>query len=909
MGEPLVPLRITFEVTAEPWELPIDAIVLSVGATLGGLASAMRSRFPDLLWDSVNLATITQDKPGLFGLGPRDRQPWLAIMATPHEDGGLAPTITSIEVATRAAIREAARNRASSVGIPMLATGALGIPVAAVAAVAVPAAIDAAHQANLEHLAFLTRRAADVPFLEAAADGRLARPDTLEPHDHERRAFDLAGGVSTDRVDPNTGIPLAKDQLGVAPYVSMLAAMIADRNTPTPLSVGIFGEWGSGKSYFMGLLRSQVDQLAGKPGYCGEVAQIGFNAWHYADTNLWASLGDEIFRQLAGPGPNSADRRRRLRAEMAERLDKRRELEVTTQQARSTVAKLQASVDDAAATREIRARDLIAALRKSPELRINALWRKLGVDDAIEQAKLLSEQLHGTLTEVDALRRAPRDRIGKLTMAVGGLALVACAVLAAFAPEIRGWLAGIGGVFAVVSGIGVTVLTRARSGLRALRSLSEYLRSAAQEPEVAATLGELRQAEADQRVAQAQLDEVVSHVGELGRQLTELAPGRRLYSFIVDRAQGDAYAGNLGLISMIRKDFEQLIELMADWREHPDHDNATYRAIDRIVLYIDDLDRCGPAQVVEVLQAVHLLLALDLFVVVIGVDPRWLLRSLASHYDEILDTGPSTVGDAARWHVTPEDYLEKIINIPIALPGMPSGSLRQLLRSIVDDDSTTDDTPATTTEQPTPTTEPVDTEMPVEPGSEISDRRRPTTSETPPRPLTEKELVLLSTLDVLIDTPREAKRLFNLYRMLRATRDLSGASRFLGEDGEPGDYEAVVVLLGLLTAHSRLLERVLDTRPDPDNGIAGGLMSRPPDADWAQFVADFEPRDGANRIVGTLAVASVPDWTRLHAGLARVSAELTLSDLSRFQEWVPRIRRFSYTLSSAAKNELAHQHR
>jgi len=68
-------------------------------------------------------------------------------------------------------------------------------------------------------------------------------------------------------------------------------------------------------------------------------------------------------------------------------------------------------------------------------------------------------------------------------------------------------------------------------------------------------------------------------------------------------------------------------------------------------------------------------------------------------------------------------------------------------------------------------------------------------------------------------------------------------------------------------------------------------------------------RDGTNRIVGTLAVASVPDWTRLHAGLARVSAELTLPDLSRFQEWVPRIRRFSYTLSSAAKNELAHQRR
>jgi hypothetical protein len=156
---------------------------------------------------------------------------------------------------------------------------------------------------------------------------------------------------------------------------------------------------------------------------------------------------------------------------------------------------------------------------------------------------------------------------------------------------------------------------------------------------------------------------------------------------------------------------------------------------------------------------------------------------------------------------------------------------------------------------------------------------------------------------VLIDTPREAKRLFNLYSMVRATRDLSGASRFLGEDGEPGDYQAVVVLLGLLTAHSRLLEQALDTRPDPDNDIAGGLMSRPPDSRWDRFVADFEPRNGTNRIAGALAAESVPDWARLHAGLARVSAELTLPDLSRFQEWVPRIRRFSYTLSSAVREQ------
>lgn len=50
-------------------------------------------------------------------------------------------------------------------------------------------------------------------------------------------------------VDVARGIPLEDDHLGVARYVSMLAAVIARADTPLPLSVGLFGEWGSGKSY------------------------------------------------------------------------------------------------------------------------------------------------------------------------------------------------------------------------------------------------------------------------------------------------------------------------------------------------------------------------------------------------------------------------------------------------------------------------------------------------------------------------------------------------------------------------------------------------------------------------------------------------------------------------------------
>ena len=49
-------------------------------------------------------------------------------------------------------------------------------------------------------------------------------------------AGELEGGVSSELVDPDVGIGLDRDRLGVAPYVSMLASVICDRRTPMPLS-------------------------------------------------------------------------------------------------------------------------------------------------------------------------------------------------------------------------------------------------------------------------------------------------------------------------------------------------------------------------------------------------------------------------------------------------------------------------------------------------------------------------------------------------------------------------------------------------------------------------------------------------------------------------------------------------
>jgi hypothetical protein len=873
-------VEFAFALTEKPWELVIDGIVLSVGSGLGSLGQAVAAEFEDPMWNEVNYLGISPDKPVVLTLPANPRMVLrTAILATPRGDRGADASTASLITATRTALGAANTAGVENLGLPLLGTGVLGEDVTKVAKAMVSAAVSAAQDLHrLKRIIFFGRTESTVAAIRREfAELGYAETEIRTPP--EPAPTDLAGGISSDLVDPTQPIALDQDRLGFAPYVSMLATVIADRETPLPLSIGVFGPWGAGKSYFMGLLRTEVGRLAQQDDrYCGEIAQIAFNAWHYADSNLWASLGDEIFRQLAGADTKPRERAEQIRTELAGQLAQRKQLEAATRQARNTAADLRAQVDKATADRDVSARDLVAAIGRSTQLRegVDKLWDRLGIRDEAERGKLLAEELRGTLTEADVLRRAPQERLGRIALVTAAILLLGGLFAVAIAPELRAWLAGVGGAFVLVAGWGTYALARARSGLRKLRELTEDLHSGLArkaDESVGDMLAKLRAAEAEQLVAEAQLQQVVQHVGELGRELAQLAPGSRLYSFLADRARSEAYSGSLGLISTIRKDFKQLVDLMADWRANPDRGDSPRRPVERIVLYIDDLDRCSPRQVVEVLQAVHLLLAFELFVVVVGVDPRWLLSSVRSHYGEILDG-----------HATPEDYLEKIVNIPFVLPGMVDGSMSRLLGGLVAK-SAVDEPRVAIAEVLAPPTE-VPGLITVESGSEVDAQRRPRRDVLPPRPLTEPELTLLSALDPLVATPREAKRIVNLYRMIRATRNLSDAASFLS-----GEYQVVIVLLGLLTAPADLTAVVFDA-----------LTRRPATISWAAFVADLAPRKEndawRNGLVGSIPDDAVPRWRHLHDGLAKVSRQVAIDDVAAPQAWISRIRRFSYALAS-----------
>jgi hypothetical protein len=289
----------------------------------------------------------------------------------------------------------------------------------------------------------------------------------------------------------------------------------------------------------------------------------------------------------------------------------------------------------------------------------------------------------------------------------------------------------------------------------------------------------------------------------------------------------------------------------------------------------------------------------------------------------------------AAWDTTPLNYLEKIFNIPFVLPGMNSRNFANLIsgwsagtaagldeptvvpRSIelADGDAgaekplTMPDASAVAPREETVDLEPVGpsiavrvaAEGPVEVGSDVDLINRG--SRPKPRPLSPPEVDHLRALAPLVQTPREAKRVFNLYRTLRCRGNLSPASVFLGDEQTPGDFQAVIVLLGLLTAEPRLVGDLLWSPPDTRAGVTGGICHRSSSTTWLELLDGLEPRQSGSagwfNDLGKLG-QQPGSWEQVLPKLKQASALVTLPDLTAFQRWGPLVARFSFILSPLA---------
>jgi hypothetical protein len=661
--------------------------------------------------------------------------------------------------------------------------------------------------------------------------------------------------------------PVGVDLLEIEQPVEALCSVIAAKDVEPPLSIGLFGEWGSGKTFFVERMRDRIDSLAAasaaseSSSYCSSIKQVVFNAWHYADANLWASLAGRVFEGLDESTPESQQLFEKLASSRLQLQDAEAEQEAAEKRVRRAEEEEQATRDELKQT-TIRLGDVANAavdvFAKTPEgaAVVEKLQASLGRegDDEAGAEETARNLLSTGGTALEVWRQSSRQSKGMLVLAV--VAVVALCALAAFVP---------GTVTAAIAALSVLVAAIGLLGRPAAVVIGAHRLAVEREEQLRQQQrrnleSEIRQLDAAAAEARSRREEAQRLVEEAERTIADIKGGKGLFRFIADRANGDAYAPYLGLVALVRRDFEHLTELM---------EQADPARIDRIVLYIDDLDRCPSERVVEVLEAVHLRMASKLFVVVVAADPRWLVASLERRY-----AGEMTSLEGLSWNPTPLDYLEKIFQIPFALKGMDEAAFGRLVRHLM----------------------PVKAEglpgagratLPAAPAeADPPPRAAPAAPQPAPAPqielepeglqVTREEVELLAKLGLVVRTPRSAKRMTNLYRLIRASLTTTQLDALLGQpEGEPA-FPCVQMLLAMTIAF-----------PEASQHLIRAIEREPEIEDWWQWAARWEPPPRL-----------ADDWFRIRLGLNPLLGQVS-PPLQLFAEWAPEVVRYSYGLQLA----------
>jgi hypothetical protein len=91
----------------------------------------------------------------------------------------------------------------------------------------------------------------------------------------------------------------------------------------------------------------------------------------------------------------------------------------------------------------------------------------------------------------------------------------------------------------------------------------------------------------------------------------------------------------------------------------------------KIVVFIDELDRCPLDRIVDILESIKLFLAEELFIVLLAVDTRVAAEAIRLHYK---DGGQPDL---------PREYLEKIVQLPLRVPTADRDELANYLRAFM----------------------------------------------------------------------------------------------------------------------------------------------------------------------------------------------------------------------------------
>ena len=604
-----------------------------------------------------------------------------------------------------------------------------------------------------------------------------------------------------------------QDFFGASVDARALADVILLRAASPPLAIGVFGQWGAGKSTLLAELRSEIEKqtkdekdlldaniiINDQVARVTNVMQLQFNAWTFVDSeNLWASMTSELFDQIASGGHDGQARQRgaKLISEVAARTTEETAL---IKAASGEILQHERAFKDAQEDIKAAERDQAMAATVGGAQTVLDLLGSAGTFDDKK-----SEKPHGIKSTQDIIRnsvfsgnaadaekklKAYADSSNNMLLFVyaayhyirggaswGAKILIilsfALSMLCVFIwVENADWIAraGIMPLLIKLSPIGAWLVSAATIILPVWRVVAQYratvqdrLKTAHRKKADAQERSRKAQISLDHaQAAQASSEKFIAHYGKI-REGAAASPALMLDYLLQESIDVTTVRSKLGLLSVVQKCFDQLSAVIQSMQKNNDEN-----AIERIIIYIDDLDRCSEKQVIEILEAIHLLLAYPCFVVVVAVDAQWLARSLKNRHN---------LNDEADGP-TASDYLEKIFQIPFwiepirPLPGDPEGRARihryvnSLLGESADEGIDVQPTASNAEDEDNEQFITSQAFSPIAPhGSHTLDATTRQSMRLEPF-----EIELITNLGPLAGkSPRAVKRMVNLYRLIRA---------------------------------------------------------------------------------------------------------------------------------------------
>ncbi|WP_299221901.1 P-loop NTPase fold protein [uncultured Aquimarina sp.] len=657
-----------------------------------------------------------------------------------------------------------------------------------------------------------------------------------------------------------------EDLLDISRDVAAFARVIATKSFTPPLAIALFGTWGSGKSFFMRKLKERIQKLSNKSpesGFCSGVAHVHFNAWSYMDTNLWAGIITKIFEGLNQYISNEENAAVDHKKEIEEAIAK--ELSITQNEITKLETEIKgkdAQLENLEENKENQQTRLDNKIKQIREASLHGLLEKIDTEFQVQQK--IEEAID---TNVSIIKKTaelkeiipkkywenPEELYQQSTSAItflktfflkkylwiNILCIIAILLLALGLPKVITYITTLIGVtdygfitpflsiLTIISGLyarGIKVYKGLQPLVASFWNLREtYIEKKEQ------VIFSFQQ---DEKALALEIEQIKDEISDINHQIYQTQEQKAalvfrknntlsteaLKSFIEKRSVSVDYKKHLGLVSIIRNDFEVLSTLFSehiDEVENSKKENIEKfrkhfeRPLERIVLYIDDLDRCPEDRVVEVLEAVNLLMAYPLFVVIVGVDPRWVKNALIKkhrlHFTKDDDDSQKQLIDASS-------YLEKIFQVPFNLKAAEDTSVKNMIKTLLQSKTSNTTSAAESTKANVPadkkaTTKPIkesDTaveETTIDSGSKETIAKPPVkkseiieTSESfEPIEFSEKEIELLQEMSIIIGpSPRAIKRFINIYRIVKAHENFGYTN-----DKDKQEMLAVMFLLAL----------------------------------------------------------------------------------------------------------------